>query len=176
MRAATWRGAIGLPAGTTRFLARALPTLAVVLALGAYLGVRFGIGIDDQAQRCLPPYRVFLIDREDREMLRGGLVAFRALGLAPHFPDGTVVVKEVAALPGDRVEITPAALHVNGAVRAGGLALARTLGRTPEAFARTVTVPAEHLFVLGRTGDSFDSRYWGPLPQERLLGRAYALY
>jgi type IV secretory pathway protease TraF len=30
--------------------------------------------------------------------------------------------------------------------------------------------------MMGGTIQSFDSRYWGFLPQERLIGRAYALW
>jgi conjugal transfer pilin signal peptidase TrbI len=29
---------------------------------------------------------------------------------------------------------------------------------------------------MGETTDSFDSRYWGPLPQAQVIGRAYALW
>jgi conjugal transfer pilin signal peptidase TrbI len=67
-------------------------------------------------------------------------------------------------------------VRVNG-VRVGeGLALAGTLQRSPQAFARDAIVPGEHLWVMGATPDSFDSRYWGFLPQDRVIGRAYALW
>ncbi len=30
--------------------------------------------------------------------------------------------------------------------------------------------------MMGATADSFDSRYWGFLPEARVIGRAYALW
>jgi conjugal transfer pilin signal peptidase TrbI len=126
--------------------------------------------------RCLPPYRVFLVDRHARDVARGGLVAFHARGLAPYFADGTVVIKALAGLPGDRVEVTAERVWVNGVVRAEGLALARTLGKRPEDFVRAETVPPGHLWVLGASPDSFDARYWGMLPEAQVVGRAYALF
>lgn len=168
--------AFRLRSGTGRFLARALPALAVVVALGAYLGARFAIGVDDQVHRCLPPYRVFLVDRRDRAIPRGALVAFHARGLAPYFADGTVVIKAVAGVPGDRVEVTPEVVRVNGKAGGEGLALARTLGKRPEDFVRTETVPPGHLWVMGASPDSFDARYWGMLPETQVVGRAYALF
>jgi signal peptidase I len=41
----------------------------------------------------------------------------------------------------------------------------------------TYTVPAEHYFAMGDNSfNSFDSRYWGPVPQENLMGRGLFVY
>ncbi|MBO9534216.1 MAG: signal peptidase I [Solirubrobacteraceae bacterium] len=38
-------------------------------------------------------------------------------------------------------------------------------------------VPAGHYFMMGdNRGDSMDSRYWGPLPRDYIIGRAFATY
>ena len=71
-----------------RFLLRAGLTLLVVLGAGAYLTERFHIGYDDQDRQCLPPHRWFLIDRHDRDITQGEIIAFAALGLGPYFRDG----------------------------------------------------------------------------------------
>jgi conjugal transfer pilin signal peptidase TrbI len=72
--------------------------------------------------------------------------------------------------------VTPERTTVNGVPVGEGLALAGTLQRPPSAFARAETLGAEALWMMGATGDSFDSRYWGPLPRTQLIGRAYAIY
>ena len=53
------------------------------------------------------------------------------------------------------------------------LDIAATLKRPPEDFHADFTVPEGTYFILGDTRDSYDSRYWGPLPAEALRGRAY---
>jgi len=41
----------------------------------------------------------------------------------------------------------------------------------------TFTVPAGHYFAMGdNSANSFDSRYWGPVPQENLMGRGLFVY
>ncbi|MCB6146779.1 S26 family signal peptidase (plasmid) [Providencia rettgeri] len=37
-------------------------------------------------------------------------------------------------------------------------------------------MPAGHIWLMGRTKVSFDSRYWGVLPIENVIGRAYPIW
>ncbi len=159
-----------------RFWFRATFALILVLGAGVYLTERFHIGYDDQNHQCLPPYRWFLIDRHDRDITQGEIIAFAALGLRPYFRDGQIIIKRAAGVPGDRVQVSPDTVRVNGARVGEGIALANTLKRLPEDFLRDDTVPPGHLWVMGATADSFDSRYWGFLPEARVIGRAYALW
>jgi conjugal transfer pilin signal peptidase TrbI len=161
-----------------RFILRAGLALSVVLATGAYLATRFRVGYDDQARQCLPPHRWFLIDRHDRIVRRGSLIAFAALGsqMGPWFRDGQVIVKRAAGVPGDRVAVGRDSVRVNGVEVGKGLALAGTLKHPAAAFVRSDDVPVGHLWVMGATADSFDSRYWGFLPAARVIGRAYVLW
>ena len=159
-----------------RFLVRAGLALVLTLGAGAYLIERFRIGYDDQDHQCLPPSRWFLIDRHDREVTQGGMIAFAALGLAPYFRDGQTIIKRAAAVPGDRVEVGLETVRINGATVGEGLALARTLNRPPTDFLRDDVVPPGHLWMMGATADSFDSRYWGFLPEHQVIGRAHVLW
>ena len=159
-----------------RFLLRAGLALLLVLGTGAYLAERFHIGYDDQDRQCLPPHRWFLIDRHDRDITQGEIIAFAALGLGPHFHDGQTIIKRAAGVPGDRIQVGPETVRINGAEVGEGLALAGTLKRPPEDFLRDDIVPSGHLWMMGATADSFDSRYWGFLPEARVIGRAYALW
>jgi conjugal transfer pilin signal peptidase TrbI len=164
-----------LPRG---FILRAVLALSLVLAAGAYLATRFRVGYDDQAHQCLPPHRLFLIDRHDRTVTRGSLVAFAALGsqMGPWFRDGQVVVKRAVGVPGDTVAVGLDSVQINEVEVGKGLALAHTVKRSPSDFVRADVVRPSHLWVMGATADSFDSRYWGFLPAARVIGRAYALW
>jgi len=157
------------------FLARAGLALALVLAAGAWAMARFRVGIDDQAQRCLGPERVYLIDRAEREPRRGALLAFRARGMEPYVADGTVVIKLAAALPGDTVEVGREAVRVNGRRAAGPAGLTGRLGLAPGALERTLVVPPGHWFALGAGPLSYDSRYWGLVTDGQVIGRAHGL-
>lgn len=158
------------------FLLRAGLALLLVLAAGAYLTARFRIGYDDQDHQCLPPHRWFLIDRHDRDPARGELIAFAAHGLRPYFRDGQTIIKRVAALPGNRIQVGAQTVRINGEAVAEGLALAGTLKRPVSDFFRDERVPSGHLWMMGATPDSFDSRYWGFLPERQVIGRAYVLW
>jgi conjugal transfer pilin signal peptidase TrbI len=158
------------------FLLRAALMLLLVLGAGAYLAERFRIGYDDQDRQCLPPHRWFLIDRQDRDITQGALVAFAARGLQPHFQDGQTIIKRAAGMPGDCIQVGPQTVRINGANVGEGLALAGTLKRPPSDFLRDDRVPPGHLWMMGATADSFDSRYWGFLPERQVIGRAYALW
>jgi len=159
-----------------RFVLRAGLVLLLVLGAGAYLTDRFHIGYDDQDHQCLPSHRWFLIDRHDRAATRGAVVAFAADGLGPYFHDGQTIVKRAAGVAGDRIQVGAESVRINGADVGGGLALAGTLKRPPNDFFRDGRGPPGHLWMMGATADSFDSRYWGFLPEHRVIGRAYALW
>ncbi|HSN68838.1 MAG TPA: signal peptidase I [Thermoanaerobaculia bacterium] len=97
---------------------------------------------------------------------RGDVVVFRNPEVGPGF-----FVKRVIALPGEHLEIR------GGTVRIDGRALDEpwTAERTDGALAEII--PADHVFVLGdHRADSIDSRAWGVLPQDRIIGRARLIF
>ncbi len=142
-----------------------------------YLGMRFSIGIDDQVHRCLPPYRVWLIDHHDRVLHRGQTYSFLASDhMAPGFAIGQKVIKRFVGLPGDQVTVSTATVAVNGVPVGRGPRLAARLGQSPEHYARSLSVAPGTVWAMGDTDDSYDSRYWGALPVYLVRGRAYALW
>ena len=99
----------------------------------------------------------------------------------------TPYVKRVVALGGDVVELRGKELYVNGeraeaatAVHADPRMFASgwidpgTLGRLGNRdHWGPYTVPAVQVFLLGDNRDfSADSRYWGPVPEKNIIGRA----
>lgn len=104
---------------------------------------------------------------------RAKLVVFRT-------EDGVLIVKRVGGLPGERLRLVDGALEVDGVLQpppAPGVKYLRA-GRLrmdkdgPLAY----EVPAGSVFLLGDdTKDSWDSRFFGGLPVDRLQGRAVAV-
>lgn len=96
---------------------------------------------------------------------RGDVIAFRHDSPAPE-----TFIKRIVGLPGDRVRISDGRVFVNGQelhedyVR---FADHRSFGE--------VRVPASALYVLGdNRADSDDSRFWGFVPQDQVLGKVLA--
>lgn len=152
-------------------------TLAVVLAGGiVLLASRFSLAIAPQAALCLPPYRVWLIDKDDTEPVRDEIFAFKSKGLAPVFADGTNIVKVLKGMPGDKVSVSTAVTMINGSVVGEGLAVAAQYHIDPQRYVRQGRIEPEHFWFLGRTLDSFDSRYWGSVERSQIFGRAYPIW
>lgn len=87
------------------------------------------------------------------------------------FDDGDGLrIKRVTGLPGDVVEIRDGRLFVDGEPRREPYVNYRN---TDGDFFGPLTVPADHVFVLGdNRSNSRDSRYLGPIPEESLVGEA----
>jgi signal peptidase I len=88
-----------------------------------------------------------------------------------------VFLKRVAAVGGDRVEIREDVLYVNDSpVRETYVQYDRHPWRHPESMSARV-VPQGQLFVLGDNRDnSDDSRYWGTVPVENVIGEPLMVY
>ncbi len=44
-------------------------------------------------------------------------------------------------------------------------------------FPKPITIPPDHYFMMGdNRGASDDSRFWGPVPREWIIGKAFATY
>ncbi|WPL15726.1 conjugal transfer peptidase TraF [Thiorhodovibrio winogradskyi] len=162
-----------------RFALKALLVLTAILILIGYGCARYRIGIDDQISQCLPPYRWYLIDTFDRDIQRDQLIAFRATdAMAPYFRREQTIIKRVAGMPGDQVAVTADGTLINGIMQPqSDPALAKALGLSVADFlVGSLTIHDGFLWVMGATRDSFDSRYWGVLPNSQVIGRAYALF
>ena len=97
-------------------------------------------------------------------------------------------IKRLAGLPGDELRIDPPFLYIDGE-KAAGFGFARVIAAKPPyrgyALGRdylsdpkqSFVVPKDGYFAMGDNSyNSYDSRYWGPVPQENLVGRGLFVY
>jgi signal peptidase I len=122
-----------------------------------------------------------------KELEHGDVVVFRW----PNNRD-VVFIKRVVGLPGDRLQAKDGKLYVNGVAqeepyvhKTNGVTdptnpsgtIAGTTMSQPWGLSDEYTVPQGHYFMMGdnRT-NSDDSRVWGPVPEDDLIGEAFFVY
>jgi signal peptidase I len=115
------------------------------------------------------------VSRMFRPPARGDVVCFQppAAAVTKHsLPAGSCYLKRVVAVAGDEVQVRNGRLLINGKVQAEPYVSERMGYAMPSRI-----VPAGHLFVLGdNRNHSYDSHFWGCLPQERVLGMPLCTY
>lgn len=100
---------------------------------------------------------------------RGDVVVFRRP--ANLHVDDDDLIKRVIGLPGDTVEAHDRKVYVNGRLLKEPYIPSKCKGT--DDFIR-VSVPSDHLFVMGDNRcDSTDSRVFGPISEDLLVGRAF---
>lgn len=131
-----------------------------------------------------------------RNVMRGDIIVFHyPVNPAQHF------VKRVVGVPGDRIRLINKQVFVDGVplkepwahfTRSGNdlfrdsfPRLDVAAGETPEWWLQLrklvedgqLIVPQGHYFVMGdNRDDSYDSRYWGFVPQANIIGRPLLIY
>ena len=88
----------------------------------------------------------------------------------------TNFIKRVVAGPGDELTIHDGHPVVNGVEAKESFARpCRDASRCD--FPEPITVPQDHYFMMGdNRPSSDDSRFWGPIPRDWVIGQAFATY
>ncbi|MGL1861038.1 MAG: signal peptidase I [Pseudodesulfovibrio sp.] len=104
---------------------------------------------------------------------RGDIVVFK-------FPEDERkdFIKRVIALPGDTIEIREKVVTINGEVIDEPYVMHTKANMMPirDNFG-PFTVPADQFFVMGDNREgSYDSRWWGTVKREKIVGKALVIY
>jgi conjugal transfer pilin signal peptidase TrbI len=149
----------------------------VLILVGRGIHDNFRIGLTFHEVKCLEGTGYFLRMSAPDTVERGRIYAYRSKGLAPLLPDGHLVVKIAAAVPGDRVRVDETGIYIND-VFWGPLndVTMGKVGLTATGVAREYTVAAGQVLMLGNLPRSYDGRYIGPVPAFLLEGPAWMLW
>jgi signal peptidase I len=86
-------------------------------------------------------------------------------------------IKRIVAGPGDRFSVRAGRPVVNGEVKRDEDYIVPCQGGSGCDFPKPITIPPGHYFMMGdNRGASDDSRFWGPVPREWIIGKAFATY
>jgi len=160
------------------FLLKAFAVLVLLYLIGIWFSSRFLIVGDPQEVKCLPGYSVYLVDKNDQSIERGELYMFLSKDLSPIYSENTKMLKFMRGLPGDQIEVrSNSQVFINGNASEAGLSLASTkLGLSESDFHGKTTLGEDEFWFLGTSPKSFDSRYWGSIHRDKIVGRAYAIF
>jgi signal peptidase I len=170
--------------------------LGLALAIQAFLIKPFRIPSESMVPTLAINQRV-LVDRVSfrfSEPDRGDIVVFKPPKGADgnrcgvqHLPQSpcprptaqrsdTNFIKRVVAVGGDRVKVVDGRVYINGK-------LAKESYARPDAgcgicnLPREIQIPKGHYFMMGdNRGESADSREWGPIPEDWMIGKAFMTY
>jgi signal peptidase I len=98
---------------------------------------------------------------------RGDVVVIRMPDRGPE-----LLIKRVIGLAGETIEVRSGVVYINGQALAEDYLVRSTSGTYGP-----TTIPEGHVFVMGdNRGASNDSRVFGPVPLDRVVGRAWVSY
>lgn len=161
-----------------KFRIKALILVAVIIVAELLIGSRYHLALVANIP-CLPA-RMYLyrFTTSEEPFRRGEQVVFKTDSRHfPRFALGTRFLKEVRCLPGEEVDID-SSCHVQCTGQDGPVYQAelepevvQLLHRSCEDFAVKRRIPPGHYFVVGTYPHSWDSRYWGLVKPEEVIGK-----
>jgi signal peptidase I len=156
-------------------------TLIIFLVIQNFVAQPYKVQ-QQSMERTLEPDQYVLVDKLTPRIdiyKRGDIVVFVPPADWAE-EDGTPFIKRVIGIGGDDVEIRDGLVFVNGTALDEPYLFADQPGDPPQpttAAQEQWVVPAGELFLMGdHRANSADSRSFGPVPVENIIGRAWLRY
>ncbi len=122
--------------------------------------------------RSLTPIERFILPQ--KKIKRGMIVTFKApADIEKEY------VKRVIGVPGDRVKIVAKKVYINGLLLHEPYTYFRdnNILNTERDYMKELIVPENSYFCMGDNRDnSYDSRYWGTVPADFIIGKPWRVY
>jgi len=147
-----------------------IPALIIVLLINAFLAQATRVEGQSMEPNLHDNERLIIekVSYHLRSPERGEIVVLHI----PRRENTAPLIKRVVGLPGDNVEIHDGRVYINGKALDEPYLTQMTYGNMP---ARVV--PPDHVFLLGDNRNaSNDSRFFGMVPFEDIVGRAWLRY
>lgn len=147
---------------------------AVITAATTWFSHSYKLILVLNSDKCIPG-SVFVVDTRQKHVNSGELVMF----MSPQtdiLPSGINIIKLVAGVQGDRVEVGQFSVSNNSHKFPAPIdSAAKALNIDTRTLTGTRTVEKDRLFVLGTLAGSYDSRFFGPIKTQQVIGRAYLI-
>ena len=147
-----------------------LPALCIALTIYLFLGRTITVKGQSMEPNLHGKQRLIvdLVSYRFRSPQRGEIIVFGVPESVSEIP----LIKRIVGIPGDTVETRQGAAYLNNQRLDEPYLAEMTLGRmTPR------LVPEGHVFVLGdNRNHANDSRYFGMVPYDHIIGRAWISY
>jgi signal peptidase I len=102
--------------------------------------------------------------------------AGQACAIATPQRSDTNFIKRVVAVPGDHVSIKAGRVYLDGKL-SDPWPIRRDAACGICNLPKSITIPPGHFFMMGdNRGQSADSREWGPVPKDWIIGKAFFTY
>ena len=107
-----------------------------------------------------------------QEPKRGDVVVFNPTKALQERDFRDAFIKRVIGLPGETIEVKMGKVYVNGqAIKE------KYISEDPNYDYGPITVPEKEYLVLGdNRNNSYDSHYWGHVPKEKIIGKAFVRF
>ncbi len=112
--------------------------------------------------------------KDNLDKLRDSIVVFNPPEtlIKAGYDSDIALIKRVIGVPGDKVEIKEGILYLNNKAQSKYIT-----DKNINYSMSPIKIPANSLWVMGdNRNNSMDSHIWGPLPSEKIIGRAILRY